>query len=154
MDFEELEKVFDEATNIAKKKNNDYGDKPIVDLGTEGLMIRIFSKANRMKNLEFSNKNAEVKDESKEDTAIDIINYCAYYVMLNRNKYLSQKDLKNKESLEGKCPIDECEHSVRSNEYKDVKYYLVEHMFNEHDLFVSGEFIDKNSSIKEQEETK
>lgn len=76
-----------ELTNIYKKKNADYGDsfsKAIKKYGLTSALVRIGDKFNRLENLVLHNKQ-EVKDESVQDTLLDLANYCIMTVMELRN---------------------------------------------------------------------
>lgn len=64
------------------KKNNDYGDsfgKMYKEFGLTGSAIRISDKINRFKTL--INTNSKVKDESIEDTLLDLANYAIMTVI-------------------------------------------------------------------------
>ena len=61
-----------------KAKNNDYGDSFGTSVDKYGLiaaLTRISDKFNRLENL-IINHNQEVKDESLEDTLLDLASYC------------------------------------------------------------------------------
>lgn len=76
-----------ELTNIYKKKNADYGDsfsRAIKKYGLTSALVRIGDKFNRLENLVLHNKQ-EVKDESVQDTLLDLANYCIMTVMELRN---------------------------------------------------------------------
>lgn len=63
-------------------KNNDYGDsfsKQFKEYGITSSAIRLEDKFLRFKNL--INKEAEVKDETVEDTLLDLANYAIMTVM-------------------------------------------------------------------------
>lgn len=85
--LESLEKTFAECLEIAKRKNADYaGDNQdpfknfknatVVGVSVErGILVRLMDKMSRISNLLY--KEAQVKDESIQDTLGDIINYVA-----------------------------------------------------------------------------
>lgn len=67
-----------ESINLYCNKNADYGDsfgQSIKEWGFLSALIRIGDKYNRLKSLIGDGKNIQVKDESIEDTLIDLANY-------------------------------------------------------------------------------
>ena len=82
----------EECFDIAKRKNNDYGDDGILKFGIKGTVIRMNDKIDRLSNLVFKGKEAEVKDEKIEDTLLDLVNYAIYSVMLVRNNFKSSPE--------------------------------------------------------------
>lgn len=65
-----------------KKKNADYGssfDKSMNEFGLMSAVVRMSDKMERLKSL--VKKDAKVKDESVEDTLLDLANYCVMTVM-------------------------------------------------------------------------
>ena len=65
-----------------KKKNADYGnsfDKSMNEFGLMSAVVRMSDKMERLKSL--VKKDAKVKDESVEDTLLDLANYCIMTVM-------------------------------------------------------------------------
>lgn len=71
--------------NIYKAKNKDYGDSfsSLRKEFPEAILIRLGDKYNRLKSLMKSGK-AEVKDESVEDTLLDLANYCLMEIVERR----------------------------------------------------------------------
>lgn len=66
-----------ELNTIYKAKNKDYGDsfgKSYTEYGLTMACIRLEDKLNRLKALS-KNKEQQVKDESIEDTLLDLANY-------------------------------------------------------------------------------
>ncbi len=66
-----------ELNSIYEKKNHDYGDS-FARLRKElpnSILVRIYDKYQRLKTL-LSGTDQKVKDESIEDTLIDLANYC------------------------------------------------------------------------------
>ena len=64
------------------KKNQDYGnsfDKSMDEFGLMSAVVRMSDKMERLKSL--VKKDAKVKDESVEDTLLDLANYCVMTVM-------------------------------------------------------------------------
>lgn len=84
-----------EAVKLFDSKQHDYGSRNIAfsdskDLNAIGVTIRLNDKIQRMLNLsmkKIEGKDSAVKDESLEDTAIDICNYGAILMMLLRNRW-------------------------------------------------------------------
>jgi hypothetical protein len=72
--------VHDEALELFRKKNTDYGDA-FATYGTVGVIVRMGDKIQRL--LSVSNKGiALVDNESLRDTLIDLHNYAAMGIML------------------------------------------------------------------------
>lgn len=71
-------KIMDEMYDTFIKKNNDYGDSAGDTYNKFGLIsyiVRLNDKLNRVTNLYLSGEQ-EVKDESIEDTLLDMATYC------------------------------------------------------------------------------
>ena len=89
---------FDEAcratalriANIVIAKQHDYGHDNILAFKEQGLVVRIWDKMSRLKNLLW--KNIEPKNESIEDTFTDIAGYAIIGLMLADHSFLN--DLK------------------------------------------------------------
>lgn len=82
------EELCEELHDLYLKKNNDYGDSFHTSFLEEGIAmprIRLGDKFNRFKELSKSN-NQQVKDESIEDTLIDLANYAIMTVVELRAK--------------------------------------------------------------------
>ena len=78
--------TFDDVLSVLKgiydRKNADYGnsfDKSLDEFGLVASVVRMSDKMERIKSL--ANKEAEVKDESIEDTLIDLANYAIMTVL-------------------------------------------------------------------------
>lgn len=72
-----------ELTSIYRKKNADYGDsfsRAVEKYGLVSALTRISDKFNRLESL-ILHKEQEVKDESVQDTLLDLANYCIMTVM-------------------------------------------------------------------------
>lgn len=81
------EEICKQLNKIYESKNNDYGDsfvKSYKEYGMTMPCIRLEDKLNRLKAL---NKSEEqhVKDESIEDTLLDLANYAVMTVIEMRN---------------------------------------------------------------------
>lgn len=84
-------KIFNKALQMADAKGKDYTGKEdsLANLrvfGFKGIIIRLFDKLHRLKNIEEAGK-VEVKDESVSDTLMDTIVYSALaLILLGENK--------------------------------------------------------------------
>lgn len=70
-------KICDSLNDLYKAKNEDYGDsfsKSYKEYGLTMSCIRLEDKLNRLKSLN-KNGNAQIKDESIQDTLMDLANY-------------------------------------------------------------------------------
>lgn len=79
-------KIFNKALQLSDAKGKDYTGKEdsLANLrvfGFKGIIIRLFDKLYRLKNIEEAGK-VEVKDESVSDTLMDIIVYSALALIL------------------------------------------------------------------------
>ena len=77
---EQMKEVQQEALNLFKRKNADYGDS-FATFGPIGVIVRMQDKINRLISVSNTNINC-VKDESLRDTLIDLHNYSAMAIML------------------------------------------------------------------------
>lgn len=72
-----------ELTDTYRKKNADYGNsfsRAVEKYGLVSALTRISDKFNRLESL-ILHKEQEVKDESVQDTLLDLANYCIMTVM-------------------------------------------------------------------------
>ena len=76
--------VQQEALELFKKKNKDYGDS-FATYGPLGAIVRIGDKISRLNSITKNGINM-VNDESLRDTLIDLHNYSAMAVMLMDEK--------------------------------------------------------------------
>lgn len=93
----DLEETFNKCLETAKRKNHDYGasdkspynnflNSTMVGVSVErGIMVRMMDKVSRISTL--LDKEAQVSDESVQDTLMDLINYTAIL-----KSYLNRKD--------------------------------------------------------------
>ena len=81
----QMRKVQDEALELFRKKNNDYGDS-FATYGSVGVIVRLGDKINRLSSVTKSGVYL-VDNESTRDTLIDLHNYAAMAIML-----LDEKD--------------------------------------------------------------
>ena len=75
--------VQDEALELFRKKNIDYGDS-FAEYGPIGVLVRMGDKIKRLMSIS-SNGVTLVNNESMRDTLIDLHNYAAMAVMLIDN---------------------------------------------------------------------
>lgn len=92
IDIENYIHPFQEITNglyeTYCKKNRDYGnsfDQSLNKFGEIAALTRISDKYNRLCSL-ITNKEQEVKDESIDDTILDMANYLIMWQMYRKNK--------------------------------------------------------------------
>ena len=78
--IEQYKIIHEEAFELFKKKNKDYGDAFSQD-GIIGVLIRLNDKINRMKSIT-NNGIQLVETESLRDTLIDLHNYSAMALIL------------------------------------------------------------------------
>jgi hypothetical protein len=76
----QLTTIQEEALELFKRKNKDYGDA-FATYGPIGVLVRIGDKINRLMNIQKNQVNM-VLDESMHDTLIDLHNYAAMALML------------------------------------------------------------------------
>ena len=85
----EFEKITTQMFETYKKKNADYGnsfDDLFDEFGMTSALIRMKDKYNRLKSIT-EKKDIQVKDESIEDTLLDLANYCILTVLkLRKNR--------------------------------------------------------------------
>jgi len=74
-----MSSVQEEALELFKMKNKDYGDA-FANYGSIGVLVRMGDKISRLVNID-KNK-IEIKDEKMRDTLIDLHNYAAMAIML------------------------------------------------------------------------
>jgi hypothetical protein len=83
--IESFRKCQDEAFELVKQKNKDYGNA-FEEFGTIGILIRMNDKIKRAMSIT-SNNVTLVNTESLRDTLIDLHNYAALAVIeLDKNK--------------------------------------------------------------------
>ena len=75
-----LEKIQNEARNLFKKKNQDYGDA-FANYGPIGVLVRIGDKISRLQSIT-TRQISLINTESLRDTLIDLHNYSAMAIML------------------------------------------------------------------------
>jgi hypothetical protein len=93
--YDEFDKIVKNASTIYRQKNADYGDsfaKSVQKRGIIAALTRIEDKFQRFDNIVSTGK-IEVKNESLEDTLLDMANYCVMTVIeLRRKKILNHEN--------------------------------------------------------------
>ena len=82
-----FETIINECIEIYKKKNSDYGNsatKTYEQFGDISYATRINDKINRINSLIITNKQ-EIKDESIDDTIMDLENYAILWLVDRKN---------------------------------------------------------------------
>ena len=72
--------IQDEAFELFKKKNTDYGNA-FEEFGTIGILVRMNDKIKRAINIS-DKKITLIDNESLRDTLVDLHNYCALAIAL------------------------------------------------------------------------
>ena len=94
MRISQYNKIRDEAFEIFKKKNIDYGDA-FADYGSVGVIVRMGDKIRRMSNIS-STSITLVEDERLRDTLMDLANYAVMGLMLLDEKSESENLVEEK----------------------------------------------------------
>lgn len=84
---EDAQKIYDELLAILVKKQIDYGPYNIWHApggATNGLMVRMSDKLERLKNLIYSPRSEKPQNESLEDSFVDLANYAIIALMVQR----------------------------------------------------------------------
>ena len=68
---------------VMDSKQRDYGSNNIASFGEYGVLVRTWDKVSRLKNL--LQNNSEPKNESIEDSWLDLANYAIIGVLCRRN---------------------------------------------------------------------
>lgn len=90
-----LREFFEKGQAILKNKNHDYGNGDVFgnfrEFGTQGFLVRMSDKWARIKT--FASKGfLLVRDESVQDTLIDLANYCALLAAWLHNERILAKN--------------------------------------------------------------
>ena len=88
---EQLRKIQDEALELFRRKNKDYGDS-FAKMGIIGVLVRLEDKLMRSISITKSGINL-VSDEKIKDTLLDMHNYSAMALMLLDEKVAEKKGL-------------------------------------------------------------
>jgi len=81
-----FEQICKECLDLAKSKDNLYGNLPIKELGIKGLFVRMWDKVNRLKSIVWEGKE-DTPDEKLKDTLMDLINYSIYMILVKESKW-------------------------------------------------------------------
>lgn len=86
---EKMQVIFDEAKVISEEKNRAYGSRNLSLTGEYGLAVRMMDKVSRLENLLYPGKGplTPTGNESVRDTALDLINYATYLVLMQDQKW-------------------------------------------------------------------
>tara|TARA_B100000989_G_C19411662_1_gene414637 strand:+ start:400 stop:735 length:336 start_codon:yes stop_codon:yes gene_type:complete len=93
----QLSKIQNEALELFKKKNADYGDA-FATYGAVGVIVRMGDKISRLSSITRTGINL-VDTESLRDTLIDLHNYSAMAAMLLDEKSQNKKTTRVEEIL-------------------------------------------------------
>jgi hypothetical protein len=85
--FEEYDEIIKEARGLCRRKANDYGTESLDAFGPRGVIVRIWDKVCRLRNLLWRDTTSQVKSESIDDTLIDLINYAVITIAMRRDKW-------------------------------------------------------------------
>lgn len=89
--------ICNQLNKIYEAKNHDYGDsfgKGFKEYGYVMPVIRLEDKFNRLKSLTVNNKAPRVKEESIEDTLMDLANYAIMALIELREKQFEVEQVK------------------------------------------------------------
>jgi hypothetical protein len=78
-----------EIAEVVISKQHDYGHDNILAFREQGLVVRLWDKVARLKNLLWINTN-KPKNESIEDTFTDIAGYAIIGLMLANNSFTNK----------------------------------------------------------------
>jgi hypothetical protein len=77
---------------VAETKNNDYSPFNIFKMGNLGLATRIGDKVSRITNALVAGTQLKVKYESVIDTALDLVNYNVFHVMVCLDAWVTPEE--------------------------------------------------------------
>ena len=86
---EACREVDSQIAEIVISKQHDYGHDNILAFKEQGLVVRLWDKVARLKNLLWKNTN-QPKNESIEDTFTDIAGYAIIGIMLKNNTFTNE----------------------------------------------------------------
>jgi len=81
---EALGLVLDDMRDVMTSKQRDYGPGNILDFGDYGVLVRANDKIGRLKNLY---KGEKPRNESVDDSWIDLANYAVIALMVRRGHW-------------------------------------------------------------------
>lgn len=122
----QLQTVQEEARELFRKKNADYGDA-FATYGTVGVLVRLGDKIKRLQSITAKSVSL-VEDEKMRDTLIDLHNYAAMGIMLldeveEENKGVSEEE--NKEVSEGESEEESNGYDMELYIESDTKWTIV-----------------------------
>lgn len=79
----------EEVARLLSRKRRDYGWQNIADSGTEGVVLRLQDKLNRLRTL---GANGKPNNESTEDTWLDVVGYGIIGLLVLRKKWIQPQD--------------------------------------------------------------
>ena len=89
LSFEEAcTRVAIQISQVVIEKQHDYGHDNILAFREQGLVVRLWDKINRLKNLMW--KDVEPKNESVADTFTDIAGYAIIGLMLAEGSFTNE----------------------------------------------------------------
>jgi len=80
-------KIADEICGLFARKQSDYGPRNIGDLGELAVFVRLYDKMQRLRRLVWEKgqeQSCAVKDETVDDTIVDIADYAIIWILLRR----------------------------------------------------------------------
>jgi len=85
----EFKRLTDQMYSITQVKNNDYGstEDPLAnfsEFGEFGFLVRMSDKWKRIKTALYEKRELAVRDETVEDTLLDLANYCVLLLCWRR----------------------------------------------------------------------
>ncbi len=101
---EQYKAVHNEAMDLFKKKNKDYGDA-FANFGPVGVIVRMGDKINRLASVTGSSVSL-IKTETIRDTLIDLHNYAAMAIMLmdEKNTPVEKKEKYDDDFIDSNMP--------------------------------------------------
>ena len=84
---EAAQTIANEIVKVLAERQHDYGQGNILGFGEKGILVRIWDKVNRLKNLLWD-KEGEAKGERVKDTFVDLAGYSIIALMLRRGWFI------------------------------------------------------------------
>lgn len=86
--------VLEELEDLMHERGQKYGPGNIAEFGDFGVLVRMSDKLARLRNLYTTGNGADVRDESVEDTLMDIANYAVIMLAWRRGLWPGSEDNK------------------------------------------------------------
>lgn len=80
--------TLDDQVLLLASKQHDYGHENTLRFGANGVRVRLWDKIARYENL--VSRAGDAKNESIQDTLIDMVGYCAIYGMMMNGTFSNQ----------------------------------------------------------------